>query len=367
MLEAGIALHLVDKLDEGVRGNNGEQVKLELEGDEWVVVDIPGLGDPDDSGTLFMQDALTTTATGAQTMTLTYEPITNSEHLYWNGLYQPGSEWTRAGKVVSAADSPAGSFAVGDQLVMEYAYRKPANSPAIDPSPLDIPGLYIWYSAEYEAKNYADGQQMDSWTDLSGNNFHATGVASSGAKPLWKSAQGPSSAGPAVRFNDGYFDLPAAAFGGPGAPGSLTAGEIFINVKADSQTSSTSLHFLNNCGAAPEQHYCYGDGSLYDNFGSSTRRSTASPPSITAWRRYNAWSASNDWAVRLDETTYLSDTVNTVGFGLTNRYQLGLGYVVPGPLKGVITTVLFWPRKLTTTERATVIAWMQAHPYGGKL
>ena len=40
-------------------------------------------------------------ATGDQAIALTFEPITNSEHLYWNGLYQRESEWTRDGQTIT--------------------------------------------------------------------------------------------------------------------------------------------------------------------------------------------------------------------------------------------------------------------------
>ena len=131
MLEAAIALHLVDKVQEGIRGNVGEAVKLELDGGEWVVVDISGLGDPNSAGGLFYEDSLTVTATGVQTLNLTYEPRPHSEHLYWNGVYQPGSEWSRVGQVVTVPDSPTGAVEVGDQLVMEYAYLKGIFAPPI--------------------------------------------------------------------------------------------------------------------------------------------------------------------------------------------------------------------------------------------
>jgi len=131
MLEAAIALHLVSKVPEGIRGNEGEAVKLELDGGEWVVVDIAGLGDPNSAGELFYEDSLTVTATGVQTLNLTYEPKPHSEHLYWNGVYQPGSEWTRVGQVVTVPDSPTGAVEVGDQLVMEYAYLKGIFAPPV--------------------------------------------------------------------------------------------------------------------------------------------------------------------------------------------------------------------------------------------
>jgi hypothetical protein len=121
MLEAGIALHLVDKLDEGVRGNNGEQVKLELEGDEWVVVDIPGLGDPSASGTLFKRDAMTVAAVGAQTFALAHEPLPDSLHLRWEPINLDDTEWSRVGSVVTIPTP--NYFKVGDVLTAKYAYQ----------------------------------------------------------------------------------------------------------------------------------------------------------------------------------------------------------------------------------------------------
>lgn len=85
-LEAALALHLVDKLDEGVRGVNGEQVKLELEGDEWIIVDILGLGggasggatgakwEADDTYTLTAADI----TAGTATFPLSYRPLDES-------------------------------------------------------------------------------------------------------------------------------------------------------------------------------------------------------------------------------------------------------------------------------------------------
>ena len=115
MLECAIALHLIDALDEGVRGDNGESVKLELDGGEWVVVDLRGLGDPASTGTLWARDSFTLGSAGAQAVTLTYDPIPTSEDVKWNGLGQ--SDWTRSGRVVSLAES---GLEVDDKVEVHY-------------------------------------------------------------------------------------------------------------------------------------------------------------------------------------------------------------------------------------------------------
>lgn len=149
-VEATLALHLVDKIEEGIRGVTGESVLLELDGDEWRVVDVLGFGDPETGAgaTKFYQDQTTVATVGDQTVHLTFEPIAHSEHVYWNGIYQPGSEWSRTGQVVAVTDDDS-VIEVDDILVVEYAYRSGFGAPIIpgvetpiDPAPATDPIIY---------------------------------------------------------------------------------------------------------------------------------------------------------------------------------------------------------------------------------
>ena len=152
MLEAALAMHLSDKLEEGVRGLNGEQVKLEIEGDEWRIVDILGLGDRSGgsgqaSGVLAEQDQTTVTTAGVptQSIILKHTPILNSEHGYWNGVYQQGSEWTRYGQVMVFPD-PDGLMKVGDELTCEYLYT-PGTDFSDPGSGIELIGA-VWYDLD---------------------------------------------------------------------------------------------------------------------------------------------------------------------------------------------------------------------------
>lgn len=71
---------------------------------------------------LFWQDEHTVVHPGTQTMFLTYEPLDESEHLYWNGLYQRGSEWSREDQTVTIPDT-TGLIQAGDVITVEYAYQ----------------------------------------------------------------------------------------------------------------------------------------------------------------------------------------------------------------------------------------------------
>ena len=121
-LEATIPLHLLDDLPEGIRGGvTGESVLLEQDGDEWRIVDVLGVADSGAHGTQFWQDTHTVAEVGDQHIALTHEPLPHSEHLYWNGLYQPGTEWVRSGQAMTVGDG-AGRLRLGDELTVEYAY-----------------------------------------------------------------------------------------------------------------------------------------------------------------------------------------------------------------------------------------------------
>lgn len=138
-IEATVAHHLVRSLEEGIRALTGESVLLELDGDEWRVVDVRGATTQAATSTSvrFMQDRFTV-ATGTDAFKLTYLPITNSEHLYWHpgagaGIYQTqGTGWYRTEQTVHLTGSPAPAE-VGDVVTVEYAYNDGAYLP---PDPL---------------------------------------------------------------------------------------------------------------------------------------------------------------------------------------------------------------------------------------
>lgn len=71
---------------------------------------------------VFTQETFILTKDGAQTIELAYEPEPGSEHVYWNGLYQPASEWDRSGQTITVSDG-GGFLQAGDELAVEYAYR----------------------------------------------------------------------------------------------------------------------------------------------------------------------------------------------------------------------------------------------------
>ena len=66
-------------------------------------------------------DTFTASGPGTFTGTLTFEPETGSEHVYWNGLAQPPTEWSRDGTTLTVKD-PSGHLRAGDKIDVAYAY-----------------------------------------------------------------------------------------------------------------------------------------------------------------------------------------------------------------------------------------------------
>lgn len=96
---------------------------VQMTNDLTHILNLPGQSTGGGGNVKAWQDMLTVAVTGVQTLTLTYLPIPDSEHLYWNGAYQPGSEWSRTNWDVLISDAPTGLITVGDQFVMEYLHN----------------------------------------------------------------------------------------------------------------------------------------------------------------------------------------------------------------------------------------------------
>lgn len=242
--------------------------------------------------------------------------------------------------------------------------------------PRDISGLVAWYSAEAET-GYANNGTMTQWTDLSGNGRHATPYGAN--SPQWQSATG-SSGGPAVHFV-GVGNGGATPAGVPGCfvmpAGSLTgatAGEVFFVLRRDTTVGTGDVGQIHAFSNPDYSYYTFGDGKVYDAFGSTARKAGFTPTlSTDSWRRVNIWSAPSDWAFSIDGTTQASTSTNTVSW--RSQPVIGQstnsGTTIPSagatvqPFKGWMGAVVVFNRKLTATERADVQAWLTAHPSGG--
>lgn len=154
---------------------------------------------------------------------------------------------------------------------------------------------------EADSWGHADNTTIStSWTDYSASNRNVT-----------------VSGSPTIQTNE-LNGLPIVRIAGVSAEyfvipnlSSLTSGAIYLVWKVVGAldggnqfgTSGTAMHYPYNVG--PE---------IYDNFGSTTRRSTTTFSSTTVWHLYYAHSRPSDWAVYQNTTAIMTDTSNTVGF-----------------------------------------------------
>ena len=119
---------LVNSLRNGGRGDlggrmlNAGQLRTLRAGRKYI---RPG-GDSGQGSVLFKRDRFALDAAGAQTLALSYEPLTDSEHVYLNGIHQDEGvdrDWTRDGQALSLLSTMDPLPEIGDVLVVQYAYR----------------------------------------------------------------------------------------------------------------------------------------------------------------------------------------------------------------------------------------------------
>lgn len=117
-IDCVVAQHLRRQLPTGIRAGRGESVLIERDGDEWRVIDV--LGADSTTEEKAWQDTFILTGTGDQSVGLTLDPIPNSEHVYWEGLYQREQiDWNRVDQQVNLIGA---ALAAGDEVEVEYLY-----------------------------------------------------------------------------------------------------------------------------------------------------------------------------------------------------------------------------------------------------
>lgn len=204
-------------------------------------------------------------------------------------------------------------------------------------------GLMSWLKAD--ALSLADGDAVSSWTDSSGEGNHAT-QATSSKQPSYR--LGVLNNYPVVRF-DGTADM--LEF--PDFASAFTEGEFFVVMKGVNNTAgdfnSTPWIFGTAVG---EDHYCYADGNIYTDWGSTTRRNIGNPvPLFNEWRLVNVVSKAGEWTMRIDGEVFYTTAVNTVGFTSTPRIGGGSDtFFWPGDL----AEILVYNRVLSAAERKAI-------------
>jgi hypothetical protein len=219
-------------------------------------------------------------------------------------------------------------------------------------------GAWAWYDAA--AVTQPDNTTMARWPDKSGNARHALQPLGAN-RPLFRT--GIVNGLPVVRFDAAsskYLVLPDIS--------ALTSGEIFIVVKITTDPPVTSAksglwHFsdaTSSVSGFPATHYPFTDGTIYEAFGTDTRKTTVNPtPALTSWRVYNVSAASADWTNRLDGVQLTHTGTNAVSFSST--VYLGRSHGGTGDsfadyyLDGDVAEVIIYGGVLTSDQRTDIV------------
>lgn len=183
-LDVYVPVYLAPYLPTGIRGDVGESVDLDLDGDEWRVVDVLGLVPSDStggtdtggaSGARWMDEDFDA-AGGAQSFSLSYVPVDLSEDVKVNGLGQlRNTDWSQSNGVLTVAD---GVTRAGDVVTAHYQYVGDRLNlpPVTDPEPIvEIPAttLSAYYPSvdpgTWPAAIFGDPPEWAAGDDTSGS------------------------------------------------------------------------------------------------------------------------------------------------------------------------------------------------------
>lgn len=237
--------------------------------------------------------------------------------------------------------------------------------------PTDLSDLELWLPVS--ALALADGANVNTWPDQSGNSRDATGTSGGGAdRPLYDTTGGPTN-GPRVRVTPtaptaAWFTLPDFLTG-------FTAGEAFVVpiIDADPGTGANASGGppLGDWGSATTGalYPFWTDSKIYEEVGTTVRKTTLDPvTSLATWHVYNMRSASGSWIYSINGATsgndFFSTGTNTVGWGTAPLIGKGEARLMFGSLVDII----FFSRILDdATERKPVIHQYLNDTYGFSL
>jgi hypothetical protein len=220
--------------------------------------------------------------------------------------------------------------------------------------PASIGGLRLWLEADTGV--IANAGQVGTWADQSGNGNNATQTAPTQRATLMTSAMDPTvpNGRPVVRFaaaQNQCFNLPNVMVSATDPTKEVGAGEIFVVVRAVSNTPTPGHSMYQFGGASYGAIYPDHDGRMYDTFGSTNQNLLGAPPvDLTKFNLYNVTASSGAWSVRFNGMMMYSTATNTVSFPAGPV----LGGADGNYFDGDIAEVIVYNRMLNPLEREAV-------------
>lgn len=199
-------------------------------------------------------------------------------------------------------------------------------------TPASLSNLAAWYDADQQTES-ADAA-VATLTDRSGNSNHFT-QATGANQPLLRYAA--INGKKALDF-DGATDSMTCA---TGLLNGATAGAFFAVVQLDADPPASGgpvVIGFDTTGTGA--HHPYSDGTIYDGFGSTARKTCGNPtPSLASVSMLAAISGASDYRFLVNNSTLFSTATNTVGFGTGTR-QIGQNIVSAELFSGLLAELI---------------------------
>jgi hypothetical protein len=222
-------------------------------------------------------------------------------------------------------------------------------------TPGALPGLVLWYDAGSLSLSLADGAAVAAWRDSSGGGHDAT--AAGIGQPTYRAGGGPDGR-PCIEFDGSpnALAVPAAALS------RLAAGEVWIVLRdaADPPADGTRSCPYGLGGSLSFSHVPYSNGLIYDDFGSTTRKSAIAYPAgaLAQWSLYSATSAPGLWSNRLAGTPLWATTDNEVGWSSAPLIGCSVAPSLTSYI-GRIAEFVLLGRPATAAEEASMYAYFR--------
>lgn len=201
----------------------------------------------------------------------------------------------------------------------------------------------------------ADGARASQWDDISGNSRHAV-QASGSIQPTKRDAAVGGLA--AFDFTPGlsYFEVPDMS--------AIGDGEAFIYAKLDADPGDNNGSLIHTGNYNSPDIQCYGDGNIYDGYGSTARKTCGDPTDpLDSWFLLDLKSILFEYTARVNGSVLFTTATNTPSY--TTTPTIGCGSLVfPNFLKGRIAEVVLLGAALTTGDRTAMEGYFAAE-YGG--
>ena len=172
--------------------------------------------------------------------------------------------------------------------------------------PNELTGLKIWLRADAGVTNDVS-DRVSGWADQSGNNNHGSQTTAAN-KPLYVAnvLNGKS----VIRFDGSAYHFTLVNF-----LSGLSQAEIFVVLRASNDVPAAHKS-LWKMGSSSSVYYPNSEGSLWEDFGSSTLRQGWDPfQPLNQYHTYNVSAKVGQWMSRLNGILYFSTTNNsTVSF-----------------------------------------------------